>query len=89
MIRDLLSELNRSGVSASTPEFLELGLRSLACRSAIKSGQRLSRQELEDLVRRAAALPPPVTCPHGRPVFLSVSAAELARRFGRSGNTSR
>ena len=89
VIRDLLSELNQSGVSASTPEFLELGLRSLACRSAIKSGQRLSRPELEDLVRRAAALPPPVTCPHGRPVFLSVSSAELARRFGRSGESSR
>ena len=85
VVRDLLSELSAAGVPAGTPEFLEVALRSLACRSSLKSGQRLERRELEDLVQRAAALPPPVTCPHGRPVFLTISSQELARHFKRSG----
>ncbi len=84
LVRDLLSELATAGVSPATPEFLEVALRSLACRGAVKAGQRLSPEELADLVRRAASLPPPVTCPHGRPVFLSLDARELARRFKRT-----
>lgn len=84
VVRDLISELSQAGVPAGTPEFLEVGLRSLACRASIKSGQRLGQRELQDLVARAAALPPPVTCPHGRPVFLTISRRELAKHFKRS-----
>ena len=84
IVRDLLSELNQAGVPSGTPEFLEVGLRALACRASIKSGQRLGDKELHDLVARSAALPPPVTCPHGRPVFLKISRRELAKHFKRS-----
>ncbi len=84
VVRDLLSELSQAGVPSGTPEFLEVGLRSLACRASIKSGQRLGDRELQDLVARAAALPPPATCPHGRPVFLTISRRELAKHFKRS-----
>ena len=84
LVRGLLAELGRAGLAPRTPEFLEAALKGLACRSAIKSGQQLSRGEMEGLVARAAALPPPVTCPHGRPVFLVLSRRDLARWFKRS-----
>lgn len=84
VVRDLLAELAQSGVSAATPEFAEVSLRSLACRSAIKQGQHLSQAELNDLAAKVACLPPPVTCPHGRPVMLAISAYELGRLFKRS-----
>jgi DNA mismatch repair protein MutL len=84
VVRDLISELSKAGVPAGTPEFMEVALRSLSCRASIKSGQRLGQQELHDLVARAAALPPPVTCPHGRPVFLTISRRDLAKHFKRS-----
>ncbi len=84
VVRDLLSDLAGTGVPAGTPEFMEVALRSLACRAAIKSGQRLGLQESQDLAARVAALPPPVTCPHGRPVMLTLGRAELARSFKRS-----
>jgi DNA mismatch repair protein MutL len=83
LVRDLLSELSGSGVSAATPEFAEVALRSLACRQSIKSGQNLSMAELQHLVDRLLKLPPPLTCPHGRPVVLEISARELAIRFKR------
>jgi DNA mismatch repair protein MutL len=84
IVRDLLAELSKAGIPSGTPEFLEVALRSLACRASIKSGKRLVDRELQDLVARAAALPPPVTCPHGRPVFLKISRRELAKHFKRS-----
>lgn len=56
VVRDLLGELNAAGVGIKTPEFLEVAIRSLACRASVKSGQRLSREELIDLVARVAGL---------------------------------
>jgi DNA mismatch repair protein MutL len=89
VVRDLLAEAGAAGVPPETPEFLEAGLRSLACRASIKSGQRLGARQLGDLVSRAAALDPPVTCPHGRPVFLTIPAADLARWFKRGSEPGR
>lgn len=83
VVRDLLGELADADVADDTPQWLEAALASLACRASIKQGQRLGAAELEQLVRRAAELPPPVTCPHGRPVFLSLSRRELAKHFKR------
>ena len=88
LVRELLSELAAAGVPPQTPEFLEVGLRSLACRGSVKQGQRLGPAEMADLVARAAALPPPVTCPHGRPVFLGLSRRDLARHFRRGAEPS-
>ncbi|MFH1060642.1 MAG: DNA mismatch repair endonuclease MutL [Pseudomonadota bacterium] len=83
LVRDILSELTASGLPPDTPEFQETALRALACRASVKQGQRLSAAELEDLVRRVAALPPPVTCPHGRPVMLLLSRRDMLRGFKR------
>jgi DNA mismatch repair protein MutL len=83
LLRDLLSEMSKSGLPPATPEFLETALRALACRASLKQGQRLAPAEMEDLVTRAAALAPPVTCPHGRPVFLLLARRDLARYFQR------
>lgn len=84
LARELLSELAQAGVPPQTPEFLEVGLRSLACRASLKQGQRLSVPEMAELVARLGTLTPPLTCPHGRPVLLKLSRRELARHFKRS-----
>ncbi|MFZ5587431.1 MAG: DNA mismatch repair endonuclease MutL [Thermodesulfobacteriota bacterium] len=83
LARDLLSELTASGLPPDTPEFQETALRALACRASLKQGQELSPPEMEALVRRVAALPPPVTCPHGRPVLLLLGRRDLLRGFKR------
>ena len=84
LARELLCELAGAGVPPQTPEFLEVGLRYLACRASLKQGQRLAPPEMAALVARLAGLTPPLTCPHGRPVLLSLSRRELARHFKRS-----
>jgi len=83
LARDMLSTMSASGMPVDTPEFLEAALISLACHGSIRQGQQLSRPEMDELVRACAQLPPPVTCPHGRPVFLSLGRRELARCFKR------
>jgi DNA mismatch repair protein MutL len=55
----------------------------IACKGAIKAGQRLSIEEMRSLVDRLFACENPYTCPHGRPIIIKFSLDELASRFGR------
>ena len=57
--------------------------KSFACRSAIKSGERLSREEMESLVDQLFATEEPYFCPHGRPIVVNIGLEELDKRFGR------
>jgi DNA mismatch repair protein MutL len=66
------------------PEFLEKSLRKLACRRSVLQGMHLAMPAMRDLVRRLLQLPPPLTCPHGRPVVLRISRQELNKGFLRS-----
>ena len=52
-------------------------------RASIKGGQILSQEEMRELVRQLEATSAPRTCPHGRPTMVHLSAAQLAREFGR------
>jgi DNA mismatch repair protein MutL len=55
------------------------------CKSAaIKAGQTLSQAEMEALIQQLEASRNPRTCPHGRPTMIHLSAAHLAREFGRT-----
>ena len=58
--------------------------KSLACKAAIKAGQALSREEMEELVDRLFATELPGHDVHGRPTILRLTPEELARRFGRT-----
>ncbi len=55
----------------------------VACRSAIKVGQRLSVVEMQSLIDRLFACENPYTCPHGRPIVVRFALDELANKFGR------
>jgi DNA mismatch repair ATPase MutL len=55
----------------------------IACRSAVKFGDPLGREEQAALVEKLQTLDQPYTCPHGRPTMITMSADELKKRFGR------
>jgi DNA mismatch repair protein MutL len=52
-------------------------------RAAIKGGQVLSLQEMNELIRQLELCAAPRTCPHGRPTMIHFSASQMAREFGR------
>jgi len=58
--------------------------RVVACRGAIKAGQRLSSLEMQALIDRLFATENPYICPHGRPIVLRWTIEELAHKFGRT-----
>jgi DNA mismatch repair protein MutL len=58
--------------------------KSFSCKAAIKTGDRLSEEEMRRLIDELFATENPYICPHGRPVVLKISLDEFDRRFGRS-----
>jgi len=54
---------------------------AFACGAAIKSGQKLSLEEMNALINALFSADNPYTCPHGRPTFVRISVDELTRRF--------
>jgi DNA mismatch repair protein MutL len=57
---------------------------SFACRSAIKSGDKLSYHEMVGLIDELFASQMPYVCPHGRPTVIRITTDELDRRFSRT-----
>ena len=55
---------------------------ALACRTALRRGEPLSRAAMTDLVRRLGAVPTPAVCPHGSPIVLHVGSGFLVKQFG-------
>jgi DNA mismatch repair protein MutL len=72
-----------AGDAAPLREQIAERFHSMACRSAIMSGDRLDDREIQSLLAAAAQLEHPHNCPHGRPTVLTFSTAELERYFRR------
>lgn len=62
---------------------LEHLLHSMACRSAIKANDKSDIAELTELLRQVYADDEIRHCPHGRPVVVAFTKAELEKKFGR------
>ena len=56
---------------------------TMACHSARRAGEVLDPREQGALLEAADAIPWAPTCPHGRPVAVPITLAEIERRFGR------
>jgi DNA mismatch repair protein MutL len=55
----------------------------MACRAAVKAGDRLSADEIAALLDQRHLVNDSHHCPHGRPTTLLLSRQELDRQFGR------
>ena len=56
---------------------------SIACRSAVMAGDRLTDEEAVGLVERLMQCENRYSCPHGRPTFVRLTREEINRQFGR------
>jgi DNA mismatch repair protein MutL len=56
---------------------------ALACRQALKNGKPLALPRAQELLDQWQQTRNPHTCPHGRPIYLSLSSAELGQYFRR------
>jgi DNA mismatch repair protein MutL len=79
---ELLDELETMR-GLTTLEKRRTAVLQMACKRAVKGGERLPQVEIEDLIRRATETGVTPTCPHGRPLVISITHQDLDKRFKR------
>ena len=76
-------ELLRQGDDPLAAQAEERLIAAVCKRAAIKAGQTLTGEEMQQLVRQLEKCESPRTCPHGRPTVLHFSVEQLEKEFGR------
>ena len=78
-ILDNLSELS----GRNNPELILEKIASMSCKAAVKGNMKISRMEMESLIKELLTLENPYQCPHGRPTIISMSKYEIEKKFKR------
>ncbi|MCR4693315.1 MAG: DNA mismatch repair endonuclease MutL [Firmicutes bacterium] len=62
---------------------MQRALYTIACKAAVKANHKFDNKELEMLLKEILALQNINTCPHGRPIIITMSKKELEKEFKR------
>jgi len=81
-LHEILDQLD-SERGTITMEKRRASILQLACKKAVKGGDALSEDEIRHLVTQMIDQKVTPTCPHGRPLVISLSHQELDKRFKR------
>ena len=80
---DVIDELEREATPLQSK--IEAKIITRVCKTAaIKAGQTLAPAEMSAMIQQLESCHSPLTCPHGRPTLIHLSAGQLARQFGRT-----
>ena len=83
-MHELLDRAANRGISTSEEAALHEVLDMMACKAAVKAGDRLQPEELAELLRYRETIERASNCPHGRPTSLRLTLKELEKQFGRT-----
>lgn len=80
-VHEIVQEMAVISPEAYTEERAKVSAALVACKGAVKAGERLAPETMHELLRRLAEVNNPFACPHGRPIVVEINQAELERRF--------
>jgi len=80
---DIVDYFKEKGSAPDQIEFSKRLASSIACKGAIKAGEKMPFSAMEALLERLSRTENPFTCPHGRPTIIHLSNRDLETRFQR------
>ena len=83
LVKDVAAEIVGEGTAKSLKDRLEAIASRMACHGSVRSGRRLTGEEMNALLRQMEATPYSGQCNHGRPTYVSLKLADIERLFGR------
>ncbi|HJO56319.1 MAG TPA: DNA mismatch repair endonuclease MutL, partial [Candidatus Scalindua sp.] len=84
LIQCVLEEIDSDDVKSKTDNILKKIVEVMACKGAVKAGQRLAPQEIQSLLEQRRDNIVTSYCPHGRPTALGFKISELEKQFKRT-----
>jgi DNA mismatch repair protein MutL len=85
---DLLDKAQEGLFDISSPAAVEASLHEvldmMACKAAVKAGDKLSTEELASLLARRQEIERSSSCPHGRPTTIRLTLRDLEKHFKRT-----
>jgi len=79
-IKDCLKDTTKI---SNTNEVIKNKFAKMACRAAVKGGDKLSKNEIEVLLSQISKNKTILLCPHGRPICIELSKYEIEKMFKR------
>ncbi len=83
-VQDLMDLLEHTDAGPDAEKLLEEVLNMVACKAAIKAGQKLTDSEIEQLLADRREAESASRCPHGRPTTIKFSITDLEKQFKRT-----
>ncbi|MBM3603183.1 MAG: DNA mismatch repair endonuclease MutL [Alphaproteobacteria bacterium] len=83
LIRDILDDLADQGSSDRLRARIDAVLSSMACHGSVRSGRRMTAEEMNALLREMERTPKSGQCNHGRPTWVKLHLNDIERLFGR------
>lgn len=80
LFNDLLDHIDKSNKNIILQQD---DIIKISCKKAVKANDKLSQNEIRKLLKDMEQERIPLTCPHGRPIMISISRYELEKRFKR------
>ena len=84
LLRDILDELHDQGASDTLKSRIDAILSRVACHDSVRSGRRMSAEEMNALLREMERTPHSGQCNHGRPTYVELPLSDIERLFGRT-----
>lgn len=84
LIQSVLEEIDSDEIKGETDSILRKIAKIMACKGAVKAGQRLTSQEIQSLLEQRKNEIVTDFCPHGRPTTLEFKMSELEKQFKRT-----
>ena len=83
LLMEMLDDLADGLSTGMTPELIDEKVASMSCKAAVKGNNRLSAQEVDELIAELLTLDNPYHCPHGRPTIIAMTKHDLEKKFKR------
>ncbi len=83
LVKDLAAELRADGTARALKDRLDAVASRMACHGSVRSGRRLTVEEMNALLRQMEATPYSGQCNHGRPTYVALKLTDIERLFGR------
>ena len=80
VVRDLVHQFEESKRN-SVVSLAEAVITRMACRASVKAGDTFSNQEMQQWLYELEKCTLAYHCPHGRPIFIKITADELEKMF--------